>query len=215
MRTLSASVACSVLAFLSLSQAHAAVSGLYNTGQVSNGGVDANWTVSGCRNSPTCSTPTGPSAYLIGNGSGWAGNTTTSSWISNDPSTFGGTGPFTYATGFTASSADKVLVSFMADDEAVFSLNGKVVFQGDTDPPYSPWGYWEKFTLSGFSSGHNVLTVWVPNNLQGSASIDDGPTGLQVRFSSAPEPATWAMMALGFACVAFMGSRARRNPISI
>jgi PEP-CTERM motif len=157
------------------------------------GGVDQEWTVD-----------SGPAYVITDPGSvGWIGNTAVSQWISNAPDTEGGGGPFTYSTTFTATGGSNEIEGMMAaDDQGSIYLNGTLVFSGASTFT-SPWSYFENFTItSNFVVGSNALTVIVPNNIETSV---DGPTGLQIAF--VPEPATWAMMLLGFAGLGFAGFR--------
>lgn len=132
---------------------------------------------------------------------GWVGNTATSSWISNDASSFGGPGPFTYQTTFdlTGLSASTAQIGGLlsADDQATIYLNGNLVFTGDQDST-SPWSRLEAFSItSGFIGGINTLDIVVPNNIE---TANDGPTGLQLDISgtaSTPEPASLALVGLG------------------
>jgi hypothetical protein len=193
-------LAGAVFAALSIGQADAAITGLHSTGSDVSGGIDQAWTVDG-----------GP-AYVIANPGaiGWVGNTASSSWISNDPSTFGGGGPFTYSTTFTATAGKNVLQGLIAaDDQGAIYLNGNLVFTGD-GTNLGPWGYFQSFQITtGFTLGLNTLSVLVPNNIVGA---NDGPTGLQL--TAVPELSTWAMMLAGFAGLGFVGYRRQKATVA-
>lgn len=203
MRTSTGLIAGAVFAALSFGQAHAAITGFHSTGADVSGGIDQAWKVN-----------SGP-AYLITNpgGVGWIGNTATSAWISNAQDTEGGGGPFTYTTTFNVGVGGSNDISgyMAADDQGAIYLNGNLVFTGASTYT-GPWSYFQTFNInSGFVSGINTLSVLVPNNIQGP---DDGPTGLQLG-NSVPEPATWAMMLIGFAGLAFAGFRGARSKAAI
>ncbi len=177
-------IAGAAFAAVSLGQAHATISGLHSTGALVSGGIDQAWTVDG-----------GPAYVITDPGSvGWIGNTAVSQWISNAADTEGGGGPFTYSTTFTATGGSNTIEGLMAaDDQGAIYLNGNLVFTGASTFT-GPWSYFQSFTISSdFVVGLNTLSVLVPNNIE---TPDDGPTGLQI--AVIPEPATWAMMLLGF-----------------
>lgn len=158
-------------------------------------------------------TLSGGTAYVIGCPAcvGWVGNTGSSSWISPDPSTFGGGGPFTYhtsfdLTGFNPNTA-KITGMIAADDQASIYLNGIDVF--DTVSTFSaPWSFFENFSItSGFINGINTLDIYVPNDVE---TPNDGPTGLQLDVAgtaSVPEPSTVLLVGLGLATFALIQRR--------
>jgi hypothetical protein len=168
--------------------------GVDNSGNpLPDGTVDAHYTV----------TP-GAGPFVIGNpGSvGWVGNTATSTWISPDPSTFAGGGPFTYTTTFDLTGLNPATAQlsgqWASDDQAAMYLNGSLVA---TSQPVNnaPWSFLDPFSVtSGFMAGLNTLEIVVPNNID---SPNDGPTGLQLNISGTasptPEPSTFALAALG------------------
>jgi hypothetical protein len=189
---------------------------IYNTGvndfghPLSGGSVDPHWAASGGN--------TDPVATVIGNpgGVGWIGNTSSSTWISGDPSTFEGGGPVTFTQQFnlTASQAASLTLTGMwsTDDQATMLLNGNLVA---SSPPTgdSPWGFFAPFSVtSGFQAGLNTIEVVDPNNI---VTSNDGPGGIQIQFSPAvaptPEPSTFALAGLGGLGLALYGWRRRRG----
>lgn len=68
----------------------------------------------------------------------------------------------------------------------------------------------ESRALNGFSVGQGTFTL----NIQGSPGSQNGSLGGTVSFRSAaavPEPATWAMMLLGFGAIGFSMRRRRQQ----
>jgi hypothetical protein len=173
---------------------------------LSNGSIDPHYSVGG-------------SAYVIGCPScvGWVDNSSTASWISPDPSTYAGGGPFTFETTFDLTGFDPTTAvitgSIAADDQADVILNGTTVFS--TVSTYSsPWSFYEALNIStGFVAGLNTLDIYVPNNIQTS---NDGPTGLALDVSGTaapvPEPASLTLLGTGILGVL---ARRRKNRLAI
>ncbi len=162
------------------------------------GAVDSHYSVS----------PGGASFVIGGAGlaSSWVGNTASSQWISAAADTLAGGGPFTYTTNFLLSGLDpataQLSLDVAADNQATtVLLNGNAV--GTVGFP--GWTAFTPLTItSGFLAGLNTLVFAIPNN---DTSVNDGPTGLQVRVLSAtanaiPEPTSWALAGVGLLLVA-------------
>ena len=143
------------------------------------------------------------SAYAIGSPVGsWVGNTSTAEWVSPDPSTYAGPGPFIYHTTFDLTGlipATAIITGFIAaDDQADVILNGTIVFS-TVDTFSRPWSFLEALTInSGFIDGVNTLDIFVPNNIETS---NDGPTGLLLDISGTaapvPEPVSFLLFGSG------------------
>ncbi len=125
---------------------------------------------------------------------------------------------------------------FSADDAAVVQINGTSVYgvgifgPGNGTFRFTQNGPAEPFTFAGngvqnvstsgpFVAGDDIITFLLNNNAginPGGGGLTGGPFSLQFRgdvtfdlASPIPEPATWAMMIVGFGLV---GSAVRRRP---
>jgi PEP-CTERM motif len=190
--------------------------GLCNTGQngectgVQGGpGNDTNWTLVG---GPT------QNAFRMRNVNGsWIADNSTSRWIgptNNGADSFNPTSDGLFAYGLTfqiGSGFNPATASFLgrfAVDNRIDSitLNGTTLAANG-----GSFGSWTSFGAnSGFVRGANVLTF----NVRNTAQATGNPTGLRVEFTESaiaavPEPATWAMMILGFGVVG--GAMRRRK----
>ncbi|HEX4179548.1 MAG TPA: PEPxxWA-CTERM sorting domain-containing protein [Caulobacteraceae bacterium] len=207
-----AATAAAVTAGLLAASANATtLTGLYNTG-VDNGGTvlggdvaDTHWAFSS-----VTGTATGTTAYASLNNSAfpagyWVLDNSTSRWItptqnagdSFDPSA---DGLYDYTLTFNVANVGKAsFAGQYAVDNQVTSilLNGVALNTngGGTDGSFTGFA---APTGSGFVSGANTLTFVVDNFAQNGGN----PSGLNVEFTSSaggvPEPATWAMMLVGF-----------------
>jgi hypothetical protein len=222
MRLATLFAAASLLA-VATAPAHAVViTGLYNTGvngsgvAVSGVGlVDQHWTL------------TGDTAYVSGqngvfplNGP-WLADNTVSRWITPEPLA-GATldpvanGLYFYNLAFSLTGFDPATASFAARFAADNSVTQIKLNNTVLTAPAGGFGSWTSFAAnSGFVAGLNNLQITVTNIGQASGN----PSGLRVEFtqsdvslSPAPEPATWAMLVLGFGLV---GVTARRRARSV
>jgi hypothetical protein len=131
----------------------------------------------------------------------WIGDNATSAWIGpvGDQALDGSVGSYTYLTTFTLNNVDpataKISGQWSVDNRGLdILLNGRSL--GITND--NAFTSFTPFTISsGFVSGLNTLEFVVLN--------ESGPTGLRVEMTgtagAVPEPATWAMMVLGFGVV--------------
>lgn len=198
-----------------------AITGLYNTGvdalgaPIANGAVDAHWSLTAA-----------PVGYTLGNAYAapvngvfpvngpWLSNTAASRWLTptdsaanHAPGQYGYTLSFFITPDQLASTGtfsgrlavDNSIVSILLNDTAL------------TVPGGTNYNVWSNFAAtSGFVAGLNTLTITTLN----AAGTSGNPTGVRVEFlssgitASVPEPATWAMLVIGFGLV---GVTARRR----
>ncbi len=201
-------------------QAGQASLNLPNTGAglTSNGQVDSNYTVISVPSADPASTQATAlvSGWPIGD---WVAAPTGSTWISAegfdqnlDPSA---NGTYDYQLSFQLPQAAEVSISgvWSADNAGSILFNGQAT-SSSNDATF--WNVLTPFSISGLGvAGVNTLDFDVVNWGQNGGN----PTGLVVAFTdpsySVPEPATWAMMGLGFAGLAFAGYRSRRTAAAI
>jgi hypothetical protein len=195
----------------------ATITGLYNTGVGNDGvattgnGADLHWSL----NDGAAYTGVQNGVFPVGP---WLEETSTSRWLTPTPN--GGDsfdpfapGEYSYSLAFDLPtfSAASFFASFAADNAvSLITLNGNVL------APTSGGGFggWDSFSAStgDFVAGTNVLTVKVTNWAQNGGN----PTGFRLEFgqsdvAAVPEPATWAMMIMGFGAMgALMRSNRRR-----
>jgi hypothetical protein len=180
------------------------ISTLYGTGQAASDGSDLHWTLAG------------GTAYVVTNvNSAWTPNTTASGWISSVADGYTSVAPitYTYSTTFSLAGLNASTASlsgvFAADDNASIYLNGiEIAAQGGT------YGSTTAFssTTGDFVAGTNTLTFVTINSGGGPAGLDVAVSGTA---SAVPEPATWAMMLLGFGMIGMAVRSRRRQSVSV
>lgn len=116
-------------------------------------------------------------------------------------------GTYVYQSTFSASATAGFLTGqFAADNEtASISINGVTIYGGPGFPT-SQFSFWTPFSYSGpLNLGTNTIDFTVVNYAQNGGN----PSGLNVQFLTAgvPEPATWALMILGFLGIGFVAYR--------
>ena len=148
------------------------------------------------------------------------GDDSLSAWIgpNNDSSLDGPVGHNDYQTSFTLGAGvnpatASITGMYSTDNELVDILvNGQStgITNGSTDTGQYT-SFWQLSISSNFTSGTNTLDFIVNN--------DGGPTALRVEVTGSvatvPEPATWAMMLLGFVGLGFAGYRSHKASVSI
>jgi hypothetical protein len=223
-----ATMIAATVGMLAASAQAASLTGLYNTGVDNNGAVisgdnaDQHWAFSVVSGTAAA---TGTSAYTSLNNSAfpagdWVLDNSTSRWITPTPdaaASFDPTsdGVYDYALTFNVANLSKAsFTGQYAVDNQVTSilLNGVALNTngGGTDGGFTSFA---AAAGSGFIAGKNTLTFQVDNFAQSSGN----PSGLNVEFLSSaggvPEPATWAMMLVGFGGLG-AAMRSRRSRVA-
>lgn len=205
----------SALVVASLSFASVAHASIVDTG-VGSGPVDPNWTITASTGTAPLTPAVPPSAAYIAsyNPSAfpftyWAAPLAGSQWItptSNPAQSFdpSADGFYTYTETFTGYAGEKIVGRFLADNAvSAITLLGSI-----PQVLSNPGGGFTTPTSFSFvipKAGAYTLNFTVDNYGQPSGN----PTGLDVAVAAVPEPATWAMMVLGFLGVGFMAYRRR------
>jgi len=197
-----------VAGVLSAGSAQATV--IYDTGVGTPGTVDPNWTITASTGSAAPGTvyiqayapPTFPFNY-------WAAPIAGSNWItpnqnaadSFDPS---GNGLYTYSESFFASAGTVITGSYLSDN-TVTSITLQPTSPLESVPGSGSYvDPASSFTFAALATaGYYTLNFNVENLAQNGGN----PSGLDVSVSAVPEPATWAMMILGFLGIGFLGYR--------
>ena len=213
-RSIAATAAVALLAGSAMPAAAASITTLYSTGVNAVGvatignGADLHWTLNG------------GSAFTGGTNGvfpipPWVSETATSRWLTPSTNAADGfydastDGIYTYTqvfslTGYKASTAS--FSGVFASDNTVdkITLNG-VTIAGSG----GSFSSWNAFSSAGgtFNAGVNTLTFTVRNFAQNGGN----PTGLNVDVvgsaTAVPEPASWALMVVGFGMVGFATRR--------
>jgi hypothetical protein len=203
------------------------ISGLFNTGVDNTGtvttgnGADAHWKLAGVG----LDSGYGPAAYTSGqNGvwpiGPWIAEDANSRWLTPSPVILdtldqqpNPDGYYQYSLTFTLPefSAASFSGRFAADNDVTnITLNGHDLTQPGV--PIGGFTDWTDFgaSTSDFQQGSNKLTFTVRNWAWTSAN----PSGFRAEFTGSrlapvPEPASWALMILGFGSVGAMVRRRR------
>jgi hypothetical protein len=198
------------------------IAGLVSTGINVSGNQDQNWQVTLPNTTTQQAYRTDANDFPFGY---WAANDANSSWISPQAGYYGiyasntdvAGAAYTFTTTFNLSSPDAWFSMRMMGDNKVASveLNGVdlgfeyLVGQVESLASMQQWS--PVFTVTGgFQSGLNTLAF---NVLNGPTGDTWNPAGLRVEIldsSQAPEPSTFAMLALGAGLLGLGAWRRRR-----
>lgn len=226
-RTWVSGIAAALVVFSVGSASASLITGLTNTGVNVTGVIDNAWTITGGASVPALSYPSPAYTNTTNNAfpiPPWVPNSPISSWdtpynplnSNTDPSV---TGSYIFSTSFNfaGSLADAFITGqFAADNSlATIKLNGTTIYTGP-GAPTSQFGSWTAFgATTGFVLGQNTLEFELLNY----ALNGGNPGGLNVQFltatTSVPEPATWAMMLLGFLGMRWLAYRRRKAVIGL
>jgi len=205
-------------ALLAAGAAHAVVvPGLYNTGvgpggaplAAGDGATDGNYVVRA--GSPIPGVGAGPASTYFN--TAYAAESATSRWISYSGSPFNGSGSFEIETsfdltGYKASTA-RITGFWGVDNLGSVLLNRNVTGNLLTGANTSNFTVLHSFTIaSGFTAGINTLSILGFDTGSPAAVRFDGLVLTADR--AVPEPATWAMMVVGFGLV---GAAVRRRSL--
>ena len=178
---------------------------------ISTTGTSGAWSV--VSNGNTSSQPTNPlagnstAAVNVANGGvpwSWVANSATSSWISTSSSGNDSPGYYTYVTTISASANNDTLnFRFAADDGLERTLLDGIT----VDMSRGTYIELTDATITGISAGTHTLAFLVYNNYPGQQN-GTNPTGFRLE-TAVPEPATWAMMIVGFGAMGFAMRRGR------
>lgn len=134
-----------------------------------------------------------------------------SRWVSYSGSPFGGVGHTTFQTTFDLTGYDLASVALSglwgADNEGVILLNGVKIAEltGTVYPNFQQ--LWSFGATSNFAQGLNTLQ-FVINDTGSPLAFRTDDMSLTGNLSAVPEPATWAMMIVGFGLA---GAAVRRS----
>jgi len=199
---------------------------VYNTGAAgaAEGTNDAHWTVTPSGGSTTAAVVRSAFTNVAQGYPVWLANDSNSKWVSTTTGDVVAAGDYTFAQAFTldASYILSTLVLHLqvsSDNTFTVKLNGvdKYSSAGVCNAGSAPWCYaqlWPSnsttLDITGFTQVANTLSV-VINNVVGAGN---NPMGARVVLSAdatlngqVPEPATYALIGLGLAGVAFLRRR--------
>ena len=182
--------------FAATGGAQASVVGLFNTGITP--GVDTHYTFNGGTSNTT----------TFYNGA-YAANNAASSWISTSSNGGIGTATVNIDTTFTVLGSQATITglwgvdnaaTIFLDGVAVGSLSGYLV---------SNFSTLHAFSFNAGVGTHTLEFAILNDNNPAHMGVADGPLALRVDAltQAVPEPSTWAMIILGFACVGFLSYR--------
>lgn len=206
--------ACGAVALSSPALAQSVVPGVYNTGAnasgtavLSPGDTDSHYTVQ----APGATTAV--DATVANPNSGWVG-ASDSAWLGDGWSDPAPVGDFTYTTVFSLAGYDPATAVLngliAADNSANVYLNGTLI--GTAANGYSDFSAFTATT--GFLAGTNTLRI-VDNNQGGPYGINISGLSITANvLSGVPEPATWAMMLLGFGAIGFTMRRTHAKAVA-
>lgn len=211
-KTLAATAAVTVM-LACAGGASAATVAIYNTGQgagAGDGQADANYSIATSHLGYSGAAKTYyNSAYLADDAD--------SRWVSYSGSPFGGSGLTAFETTFDLTGYDLASAVLSGrwgvDNEGVIKLNGTVIATLTGTKVENFNQLYQFGSTSGFVNGLNTLRFEV-NDTGVPMAFRTDDMSLTANLSSAvPEPATWAMMIVGFGAVGSMVRTSRRRNV--